>query len=377
MSRSEKMRVMTILGTRPEIIRLSATIKKLDHYFNHILIHTGQNYDYELSQVFFDDLGLRKPDDYLNAAGGNAATTIGNVISCADKILEKYKPDALLVLGDTNSCMSVLSAKRRKIPIFHMEAGNRCYDFRVPEEINRKIVDHTSDVNLPYSKLARDALIAEGLRPDLIITTGSPLYEVLNEHKTNINSSNVLKTLKLRPASYFLVSAHREENIESDQNFAKFCTVLNLLATKYEKTVIVSTHPRTRQRLETVKQQFDKRIQFHRPLGFFDYVCLQMNATAVLSDSGTISEEASILKFPALNLRETHERHEAFEQGSVMMTGLDFMTIDNALQMLMSRIDGEFGQVSDYTTPNVSEKVARIILSYTGYVKRTVWKNYN
>jgi len=376
MTRHSKMRVMTVIGTRPEIIRLSSTIKKLDHYFDHILVHTGQNYDYELNQVFFEDLGLREPDEYLNAAGTTAAETIGNVISASDKVFEKYIPEALLVLGDTNSCMSVISAKRRKIPIFHMEAGNRCYDMRVPEEINRKIVDHTSDVNLPYSALARDALIAEGLRPDLIITTGSPVFEVLNEHKFKINSSNVLERLGLSRKDYFVVSAHREENIDSELNFEKFRRMLDSLAQKYGKTVIVSTHPRTRKKLDALGGEFDRRVQFHKPLGFFDYVFLQMNAVAVLSDSGTISEEASLLKFPALNLRETHERHEAFEEGAVMMTGLDFDVVDNALQMLLNRIEGAQAEVSDYMALNVSEKVARIILSYVSYVNRVVWRKY-
>ena len=376
LEKTKKIKVMTIVGTRPEIIRLSSTIKKLDCYFDHTLVHTGQNYDYQLNQIFFEDLEVRKPDEYLNAAGDTAAETIGNIIRASDKVFEKYKPDALLVLGDTNSCMSVISAKRRKIPIFHMEAGNRCYDMRVPEEINRKIVDHISDINLPYSALARDALIAEGLKPDLIITTGSPIFEVLKEHKQKINSSNVLERLTLIPEDYFVVSAHREENIDSEANFEKLQNVLNSLAQKYDKTVIVSTHPRTRKRLDAVGGEFDNRIQFHKPLGFFDYVCLQMNAVAVLSDSGTINEEASLLKFPALNLRETHERHEAFEEGAVMMTGLDFNVIDNALQMLLNRVDGEQVDVSDYTAPNVSEKVARIILSYVSYVNRVVWRKY-
>jgi len=376
MGSHSKMRVMTVIGTRPEIIRLSSTIKKLDHYFDHILVHTGQNYDYDLNQVFFEDLGLREPNEYLNAAGATAAETIGNVISFSDKVFEKYKPKALLLLGDTNSCMSVISAKRRKIPIFHMEAGNRCYDVRVPEEINRKIVDHTSDVNLPYSALAREALITEGLRPDLIITTGSPMFEVLSEHKAKIRSSDVLQRLNLSYRDYFVVSAHREENINNEANFQKLCDLLNALAKKYNKAVIVSTHPRTRKRLDSVGGEFDGRVQFHKPLGFFDYAWLQMNAAAVLSDSGTISEEASLLRFPALNLRETHERHEAFEEGAVMMTGLDFNSIDNALQMLLDRVEGEQMDVSDYITPNVSEKVARIILSYTPYVNRVVWREY-
>lgn len=372
----KKIKVMTIVGTRPEIIRLSSTIKKLDHYFEHILVHTGQNYDYELNQVFFDDLGLREPDEYLSAAGKTAAETIGNVIKASDILFEKYKPDALLVLGDTNSCMSVISAKRRKIPIFHMEAGNRCYDMRVPEEINRKIVDHTSDVNLPYSGLARDALIAEGLKPDLIVTTGSPIFEVLNDHKTKINSSKILERLGLSPEGYFLVSAHREENIENKETFGKLKNLLNSLAETYDKIIIVSTHPRTRKKLDAIGGKFDARVQFHKPLGFFDYVSLQINAAAVLSDSGTISEEASLLRFPALNLRETHERHEAFEEGAVMMTGLDFDLVNNALQMLLNRVEGAQADVSDYTAPNVSEKVARIILSYVSYVNRVIWRKY-
>ena len=374
--KTKKIKVMTIVGTRPEIIRLSSTLKKLDNYFEHILVHTGQNYDYELNQIFFEELGLREPDEYLNAAGKTAAETIGNVISCSDIVFEKYKPDALLVLGDTNSCMSVISAKRRKIPIFHMEAGNRCYDMRVPEEINRKIVDHTSDVNLPYSALARDALIAEGLKPDLIITTGSPIFEVLNEHRNEINSSKVLERLGLSRKDYFVVSSHREENIDSEANFEKLSNLLNSLAKTYGKTVIVSTHPRTRKKLDAIGGEFDARVQFHKPLGFFDYLCLQMNASVVLSDSGTISEESSLLKFSALNLRETHERHEAFEEGAVMMTGLDFNVVNNALQMLLNRVEGPQMDVSDYTAPNVSEKVARIILSYVSYVNRVVWRKY-
>ena len=374
MTSPPKLRVMTILGTRPEIIRLSSTIKKLDVYFDHILVHTGQNYDYELNQIFFEDLGLRKPDEYLDAAGESPADTISNVIRASDKVLQKYRPDALLVLGDTNSCMSVISAKRRKIPIFHMEAGNRCYDMRVPEEINRKIVDHTSDVNLPYSAIARHALLREGMAPDLIITTGSPMFEVLNEHKSMINSSNVLERLDLIPGEYLLVSAHREENIDCPVNFPKFLSILNALANKYNKKIIVSTHPRTRKKIDDFDKVFDSKILFHKPLGFFDYVCLQKNALAVLSDSGTISEEASLLKFSALSLRETHERHEAFEEAAVMMTGLDFKIIDNALQMLLSQENVTSTDVADYLAPNVSEKIARIILSYVGYVNRVVWR---
>ena len=370
---NNKMRVMTIIGTRPEIIRLSSIIKKLDSYFEHIVVHTGQNYDYELNQVFFEDLGLRKPDEYLNAAGTTAAETIGNVIKASDKVFDKYKPDAILVLGDTNSSMSAVAAKIRKIPIFHMEAGNRCYDMRVPEEINRKIVDHVSDVNLPYSSLARDALIAEGLKPELIIKTGSPMFEVLNDNKSKIMSSNVVKRLNLSCRNYFLVSAHRAENIDVEKNFIKLSHVLNSLAQKYDKPIVVSTHPRTRKKLNEYAGAFHDQVQFHKPLGFFDYVNLQINSTAVLSDSGTISEEASILKFRALNLRETHERHEAFEEVPVMMTGLDFDVIDNALSMLLNRVDGEQVDVFDYCAPNVSEKVARIILSYAPYINRTVW----
>ena len=371
-----KLHIMTIIGTRPEIIRLSSTITKLDQYFKHTLVHTGQNFDYELNQVFFDDLGIRKPDEYLNAVGKNAAETIGKIISASDNIFEKYQPDALLVLGDTNSCLSVLSAKRRKIPIFHMEAGNRCYDMRVPEEINRKIVDHISDVNLPYSKLARDALIAEGIRPDLVIKTGSPMYEVIEKHKSKIFSSNILQKLALARGEYFLVSIHREENVDNETNFFKLVDTLNSLAETYEKRVIVSTHPRTRKKLAESRQDFDVRIEFHKPLGFFDYVFLQINSIAVLSDSGTISEEAAILRFNALNLRETHERHEAFEEGTVMMTGLEFQLIDKALQILLNRAEGDQADVVDYMTPNVSEKVVRIILSYIDYVNRVVWKKY-
>lgn len=377
MENSTKLRVMTIIGTRPEIIRLSLIIKKLDLYFEHILVHTGQNYDYELNEVFFDDLEIREPDEFLNSAGENAAETIGNVIHASDKIFERYKPDALLVLGDTNSCMSVISAKRRKIPIFHMEAGNRCYDMRVPEEINRKIVDHTADINLPYSALARDALISEGIKPEHIITTGSPMFEVLEKYSCKFSSSKVLNALDLKRGDYFVVSVHREENVENDKNFRKLHVVLNSLAHKYNKKIIVTTHPRTRKKLNELGEKFDSRVQFHKPLGFFDYICLQMNSAAVLSDSGTISEEASILGFAAVNLRETHERHEAFEEGAVMMTGLDFDIINNALQILLNRNNTIQTPVKDYSAPNVSEKVARIILSYFQYVNRVTWRKYD
>lgn len=373
-NKHKKIKVVTVVGTRPEIIRLSATIKKLDLYFDHTLVHTGQNYDYELNQVFFNDLGLREPDFFLEAAGDTASQTIANVIVQSDKLLEKLKPHAVLVLGDTNSGMAVISAKRKKIPIFHMEAGNRCYDYRVPEEINRKIIDHTADVNLPYSTLARDALISEGINPALVIKTGSPMYEVLRNHEHDINASTVLERLNLNHNNYFLVSAHREENIDNDKNFYQLLETLNLLAEKYGKKIIVSTHPRTQKKLDSQKVKCHKLLQFHKPLGFFDYVNLQMNALVVLSDSGTISEEAAILKFRALNIRETHERHEAFEEGAVMMTGLNFDFVDNAVEMLVYRESKIENDVRDYIAPNVSEKVARIILSYTHYVNNVVWK---
>jgi UDP-N-acetyl-L-fucosamine synthase len=375
----KRMKVMTVVGTRPEIIRLSRVLAALNRYFDHTLVHTGQNYDFELNEVFFQELEIAKPDYFLEAAGANAAETIGNTIIKLDPILEKEQPEALLVLGDTNSCLAVIPAKRRKIPIFHMEAGNRCFDQRVPEETNRKIVDHTADINLTYSDIAREYLLREGLPPDRVIKTGSPMCEVLNYYGTKIDASDVLIRLKLKEYDYFVVSAHREENIESDQNFDKLVLILNGLAEKYGKRVIVSTHPRTRNRVEKRGVTFHKKVELMKPLGFCDYVFLQKNAFTVLSDSGTINEESSILNFPALNLREAHERPEGMEEAAVMMVGLELDRVFQGLEILKEQARGEvrlLRQVADYSMPNVSEKVARIILSYTDYVKRTVWKEF-
>jgi UDP-N-acetylglucosamine 2-epimerase (non-hydrolysing) len=373
----QKLKVMTIVGTRPEIIRLSRVIAKLDHYTDNCLVHTGQNYDYELNQIFFEDLNLRRPDHFLEAAGTTAAETVGLIIARADAVLEKEKPDALLILGDTNSCLAAYPAKRRKIPIFHMEAGNRCFDQRVPEEINRKIVDHVSDLNLTYSDIAREYLLREGLPPDRIIKTGSPMFEVLSYYREKIERSDVLQRLELTNGEYFVVSSHREENIESDRNFTRLADILNSLAATYGKRVIVSTHPRTRKRFEVIGVKLEDRVELLRPLGFCDYVHLQQHACAVLSDSGTITEESSILNFPALNIREAHERPEGMEEANVMMVGLDCERIHQALAILADQPRGEkrlLRQVSDYTMPNVSEKVLRIIVSYTDYVNRVVWQ---
>lgn len=374
----KKLKIMTVVGTRPEIIRLSRVIHKLDKYCDHTLVHTGQNYDFELNQIFFDDLGIRAPDYFLEAAGANAAETIGKVIIASDKILDKIHPDALLVLGDTNSCMSVLSAKRRKIPTFHMEAGNRCFDMRVPEEINRRIVDHTADVNLTYSSIAREYLLEEGLAPDMIIKTGSPMYEVLNHYRDSIENSDVLNRLKLEPNNFFIVSAHREENIDSDINFEKLINSLNGISKKYDLPVIVSTHPRTQKRIDVTGVKLHKNIRLLKPMGFSDYNNLQINSKACLSDSGTINEESSILNFPALNLREAHERPEGMEEGSVMMVGLELDRIIQALEILKDQPSGSknsvLRQVADYQMPNVSDKVLRIILSYIDYINRVVWK---
>lgn len=375
----KKLKVMTVVGTRPEIIRLSRVMAKLDQYCDHVIVHTGQNYDYELNQVFFEDLGIRSPDHFLNAAGASAAETIGNVISTMDKFLVAENPDALLVLGDTNSCLAVIPAKRRKIPIFHMEAGNRCFDMRVPEETNRRIVDHTADVNLTYSDIARECLLREGLSPDLVIKTGSPMAEVLAHYRESIDRSEILKTLALEPDMYFVVSSHREENVDSDTNFSRLVNVLNTVAEKYQMPVIVSTHPRTQKRVQAVGASFHSNVRLLKPLGFSDYVSLQCAAKVVLSDSGTISEESSILNFPALNLRETQERHEAFEEASVMMVGLDVDRVIQCLDILKDQQRGEsrlLRQVADYSMPNVSDKVVRIIHSYTDYVNRVVWKKY-
>lgn len=375
----KKLKLMTVVGTRPEIIRLSRVMAVCDQYFNHILVHTGQNYDYELNEIFFTDLGIRKPDHFLNAAGATGAETIGNVIIAVDKVLEQVQPEALLVLGDTNSCMAVLPAKRRKIPTFHMEAGNRCFDMRVPEEINRRIVDHTADINLTYSTIARDYLLAEGLPADQVIKTGSPMFEVLHHYKSKIEASDVLERLGLKEHRYFIVSAHREENINSDQNFLDLVEMLNAVAEKYQYPVIVSTHPRTRKRIEELNIEFHPLIQLLKPLGFSDYNKLQLSAKATLSDSGTINEESSILNFPALNLRQAHERPEGMEEAAVMMAGLTAERILQGLDILDNQPRGEerlLRLVADYSMPNVSEKVARIILSYTDYVNRVVWKKY-
>lgn len=375
----KKLKLMTVVGTRPEIIRLSRVMAACDQYFDHILVHTGQNYDYELNEIFFTDLGIRKPDHFLNAAGGTGAETIGNVIITVDKILDEVQPEALLVLGDTNSCMAVLPAKRRKIPTFHMEAGNRCFDMRVPEEINRRIVDHTADINLTYSTIARDYLLAEGLPADLVIKTGSPMFEVLNHYKAKIEASDVLERLGLKEQQYFIVSAHREENINSDQNFLDLVAMLNAVAEKYQFPVIVSTHPRTRKRIEQLNIEFHPLVQLLKPLGFSDYNKLQLSAKAALSDSGTINEESSIMNFPALNLRQAHERPEGMEEAAVMMVGLTAERILQGLEILESQARGEERQlrlVEDYSMPNVSDKVVRIIMSYTDYVNRVVWKKY-
>lgn len=376
-----KLKVMTVVGTRPEIIRLSRVLARLDEYCEHVLVHTGQNYDYELNQVFFDDLGIRKPDFFLDCAthSTSAANTIGNLITAVDGVLNEVKPDAVLVLGDTNSCLSVIPAKRRKIPIFHMEAGNRCFDQRVPEETNRRIVDHTADINLTYSSIARDYLLREGLPPDQIIKTGSPMYEVLLHYRPQIESSDVLKRLKLVSEKYFLVSAHREENVESDESFEKLVKVLNAVALDHGLPVVVSTHPRTQKRVDATSAKFHPLVQLMKPLGFHDYVHLQMNAKAVLSDSGTLTEESSILNFPALNLREAHERPEGMEEAAVMMVGLEVERVSQGLVILQTQargIDRELRLVADYSIPNVSHKVVRIIHSYTDYVNRVVWKKY-
>ena len=374
-----KLKVMTVVGTRPEIIRLARVLAAMDKYFDHVLVHTGQNYDFELSEVFFEDLGIRKPDFFLDAAGSNAAETIGNTIIKLDPVLEQENPEALLILGDTNSCLAAIPAKRRKIPIFHMEAGNRCFDQRVPEEINRKIVDHVSDINMTYSDIAREYLLNEGLPPDRVIKTGSPMFEVLNHYRHKINSSDVLQRLGLQQHDYFIVSAHREENIDSNQNFNKLVEILNTLAKTYAKRIIVSTHPRTRNRIQQLGVSFADEVELMKPLGFSDYVQLQKNSYAVLSDSGTISEESSILNFPALNLREAHERPEGMEEAAVIMTGLEVNRILQGLEILKSQPRGEerlLRRVADYSMPNVAEKVVRIIVSYTGYVKQTVWKEY-
>lgn len=373
-----RLKVLTVVGTRPEIIRLACVIQKLDssEAIEHTLVHTGQNYDYELNEVFFEDLGLRKPDYFLHAAGKNATETAGHILINIDPVLEEVNPDAFLVLGDTNSCLCAIAAKKRQIPIFHMEAGNRCFDQRVPEESNRMIVDHIADINLTYSDIAREYLLAEGLRPDRIIKTGSPMYEVLMQYLPKIEKSTILEQLKLVKGKYFVISAHREENISSEKNFFNLVEILNAVAEKYDFPVIVSTHPRTRKMIEQKGIQFHKNVQLMKPMGLSDYNKLQINAFAVLSDSGTISEESSILNFKALNIREAHERPEAMEEASVMMTGLNPERVLQGLVQLQYQDSGEkrnFRQVADYSMPNVSDKVVRIILSYTDYVRRVVW----
>jgi len=375
----KKIKVVTVVGTRPEIIRLSRVIARLDKYCTHTLVHTGQNYDYELNEIFFDDLNIRKPDYFLDVASGSSAQTIGNVIINVDRILEEINPDALLVLGDTNSCMAILPAKRRKIPTFHMEAGNRCFDQRVPEEINRRIVDHMADINLTYSSIAREYLLKEGLSSDMVIKTGSPMFEVLNFYRKEIEVSDVVERLGLQANKFFLVSVHREENVESDKNFLSFVDVLNTIAKVYKMPVIVSTHPRTKKRIDSLNIEFNPLVQLLKPLGFQDYNKLQISARATLSDSGTINEESSIMNFPALNLREAHERPEGMEEAVVMMTGLGVERIIQCLSILESQtMDNNrlLRQVYDYSMPNVSEKVVRIIHSYTDYVNRVVWRKY-
>lgn len=375
----KKLKVLTIVGTRPEIIRLSRVMAKLDEHTEHVLVHTGQNYDYELNEVFFKDLEIRKPDHFLNAAGANAAETIGKIIIAVDAVLASEQPEAVLILGDTNSCLAAIPAKRRKIPIFHMEAGNRCFDQRVPEETNRKIVDHTADINLTYSSIAREYLLREGLPPDRIIKTGSPMYEVLTHYRAGIEGSDVLDRLDLRDGEFFVVSAHREENVDSDQNFGKLVMVLNTIAEHYGIPVIVSTHPRTQKRIDAMGAKFHANVQLLKPMGFKDYNKLQIAAKAVLSDSGTINEESSILNFPALNIREAHERPEGMEEAAVMMVGLETDRVMQALAILESQPRGDtrlLRQVGDYSMPNVSDKVVRIIHSYTDYVNRVVWKKY-
>ncbi|HEY8956760.1 non-hydrolyzing UDP-N-acetylglucosamine 2-epimerase [Chitinophaga sp.] len=376
----KKLKVLTVVGTRPEIIRLSRVLAKLDESeaIEHVLVHTGQNYDYELNQIFFEDLGLRKPDHFLEAAGKTATETIGQILIKIDPVLEAEKPDAFLVLGDTNSCLCAIPAKKRKIPVFHMEAGNRCFDQRVPEETNRRIVDHTSDINLTYSDIAREYLLREGLPADRVIKTGSPMYEVLHHYLPKVKESSILEQLQLKAQQYFVVSAHREENINSDRNFGNLVESLNSIADIFGLPVIVSAHPRTRKMIEAKGVVFNPLVKLMKPYGLSDYIALQMQSKAVLSDSGTISEESSILNFPALNIREAHERPEAMEEASVMMVGLNPERILQGLKQLeyQQRDTRNFREVSDYTMPNVADKVVRIIISYTDYVKRTVWKNY-
>jgi UDP-N-acetylglucosamine 2-epimerase len=377
MPSAARLRVMTIAGTRPEVIRLSRVIDRFDRYCDHTLVHTGQNHDYELNEVFFQDLGIRRPDAFLESAGTTPAETIGKVIIAADRAIERYQPEALMILGDTNSSLAAIAAKRRKVPIFHMEAGNRCFDFRVPEEINRRIVDHIADINLTYSEIARDYLLREGLPPDQVIRTGSPMREVIEHHRRQIDASDVLGRLELTEGGYFIVSAHREENVDPPQRLRKLFEVLDALAGRFDCPVIVSTHPRTRKRIEALGLGADPRVRFHKPFGFLDYVALQMRARAVLSDSGTITEESSILNFPALNLRDVHERPEGFEEGSVMFVGLDVERVMQGLAVLADQPRGDsrlLRLVDDYSPLNVSDKVLRIVLSYTHFVRNRVWR---
>jgi len=374
-----KLKVMTVVGTRPEIIRLSRVMVALDKYMDQVIVHTGQNYDYELNQVFFEDLELRKPDYFLETAGKTASETVGQVIARVDDVLVKENPDALLVLGDTNSCLAAYPAKRRKIPVFHMEAGNRCFDQRVPEEINRKIIDHISDINMPYSSIAREYLLREGILPDRIIKTGSPMYEVLHHYMPKIERSDILDRLQLMPQEYFVVSCHREENIDSESNFRGLITILEGLVAKYDQRVIVTTHPRARKRMKQEGTVLPEHVELHKPFGLSDYIKLQMNAVVVLSDSGTITEESSILNFPALNIRQAHERPEGMEEGAVMMVGLNWQRVRHGVAVLSSQTRGDDRDsqiVGDYAVPNVSDKVVRILLSYTDYVNQNVWKKY-
>ena len=372
-----RLKVMTIVGTRPELIRLSRVMAALDRWCDHVLVHTGQNYDYELNGVFFEDLGLRRPDHFLEAAGATPAETIGKVIIAADPVLQAERPDALLVLGDTNSCLAVIPAKRRRIPVFHMEAGNRCFDQRVPEEINRRIVDHTADINMPYSAIARDYLLAEGLPPDRVIKTGSPMLEVLTHYRPGVEASRVLERLGLARGRYSVVSCHREENVDSSRQIVRLVETLAALAARYDEPIVFAAHPRTRKRIDALGLAFDPRVQLLKPFGFFDYNAQQLHARVVLSDSGTISEESSILGFPALNIREAHERPEAMEEAAVMMTGLDPVRVMQALAVLDDQgrgADRSLRLPADYAAPNVSDKVVRIILSYVDHVRRTVWR---
>jgi UDP-N-acetyl-L-fucosamine synthase len=370
------MKIMTIVGTRPEIIKLSRVIHEIDQHLQQVLVHSGQNYDFELNEIFFEQLGIRKPDYFLQAAGKTAGEAVGQIIARVDEVLEKEKPDALLVLGDTNSCLAVYPAKRKKVPVFHMEAGNRCFDQRVPEEINRKIVDHISDINMPYSTIAREYLLREGFQPDRVIKTGSPMYEVLHYYMPKIEASDILERLKLEHKGYFVVSCHREENVDSDVNLDKLVRVLDGLVNKFEQRVIFTTHPRTRNRLKTRGLKLHPLVELHKPFGLMDYIKLELMAHATLSDSGTITEESSILNFPALNIREAHERPEGMEEGAVMMTGLEWDRVREGLNILNSQDRGQARNlrvVQDYQMPNVSEKVVRIILSYTDYVNQVVW----